>query len=194
MRGEQEVKRYLVGAATLAAVLLATPAIAAETVTLAPIDSVGLTGGGHVVLRYGATQSVTLLQGSTQYTRFKVHGKSLEIEACNSSCPHNYDLEIEIVLPRVDAVAIQGGGAIVAMAGFPAQHGIDAAVSGGGDIDLRAVQASDVDAAVNGGGEIKVAANRTLNAAVSGGGRIAYWGKPNVSEAVSGGGSIDHVD
>jgi hypothetical protein len=144
-----------------------------------------------VVLRHGVTQSVTLLKGSTQNTRITVHGASLEIEACNNSCPHNYDLEIEIVLPEIDGVAIQGGGAIVAEAGFPAQHGVDAAVSGGGDIDLRAIQASNVSAAVNGGGLIKVSTNGTLSAAVNGGGRIAYWGDPKVSEAVSGGGSID---
>ena len=186
------MNKTLSAAATLAAILLATPTLAAETVPLAHIDSVGLSGGGRVTLKYGATQSVTLLKGSTQYTRFKVHGSSLEIEACNDSCPHSYDLEIEIVLPQIDGVAIQGGGAIVAEAGFPAQHGVDAAVSGGGLIDLRAIQASNVSAAVNGGGGIKVSTNGTLSAAVNGGGHIAYWGNPKVSEAVSGGGSIDH--
>lgn len=185
------MKTYLSASAALAAILLATPALSAETVPLAPFDSVGLSGGGHIVLKHGTTQSVTLLKGSTQYTHFKVHGKSLDIEACNDTCPHNYDLEIEIVLPAIDGVAIQGGGAIVAEAGFPAQHGVEAAVSGGGDIDLRAIQASNVDAAVNGGGLIKVSANGTLSAAVNGGGHIAYWGNPKVSEAVSGGGSID---
>lgn len=184
------MKTRLFGLAALAA-LLATPALAAETVPLGPFDSVGLSGGGHVVIRHGATQSVTVVKGSTQYTHFKVHGRSLEIEACNDSCPHNYDLEVEIVLPEIDGVAIQGGGAIVAEAGFPAQHGVDAAVSGGGLIDMRAVQATNVSAAVNGGGEIKVSTNGTLSAAVNGGGRIAYWGSPKVSEAVSGGGSID---
>jgi hypothetical protein len=174
--------------------LLSTPALAAETVPLASFDSVGLSGGGHIVLKHGATQSVTLLKGSTQFTHFRVHGTSLEIEACNDSCPHDYDLEIEIVLPQVHGVAIQGGGAIVAEAGFPEQHGIDAAVSGGGAIDLRAIQASSVEAAVNGGGQIKVAAKDTLSAAVNGGGRIAYLGNPKVSEAVSGGGSIDRVN
>jgi len=182
------MKAHLFG---VLAALLATPALAAETVPFGPFDSVGLTGGGHIVLRHGATQSVTLMKGSTQYTRFKLHGRSLEIEACNDSCPHSYDLEIEIVLPEIDGVAIEGGGAIVAEAGFPAQHGMNAAISGGGLIDLRAIQASNVSAAVNGGGDIKVSTNGTLSAAVNGGGHIAYWGNPKVSEAVSGGGSID---
>ncbi len=181
-------------AAAAIAVLFAAPASAAEIVPLAHFDSIGLKGGGHVTLRHGATQSVTLLKGSTQYTHLDVHGTSLEIEACSNSCPNQYDLDIEIVLPEVTGVAIQGGGAIIAEAGFPAQHGVDAAVSGGGSIDLRAISASNVDAAVNGGGHIKVAAEGTLSAAVSGGGHIAYWGNPKVSEAVSGGGAIDHMN
>src|SRR5271155_4501986 len=126
-------------------------------------DSVGLSGGGHVILRYGATERVTLLKGSTQYTRFRVKdGHSLEIDACNSDCPMQYDLEIEIVMPRVTAVAISGGGHIESASGFPTQGMITAAVHGGGSIDIRAIDATDATAAVDGGGRIRLHTDKHL--------------------------------
>jgi hypothetical protein len=177
-----------------AACLLAAPTFAAQSVPLGHFTAVGLRGGGHVVLKYGKTQSITLLKGSMQYTSFRIeHGGSLEIDACNSNCPNHYDLEIEIVSPDIHGVAVEGGGSIEAAGNFPAQGRLDAAVSGGGGIDVRAISASSVSAAVNGGGRIKVAATGSLTAAVNGGGHIAYWGTPQVSQAVSGGGHIDRA-
>ena len=52
-------------------------------------------GGGHVVLRYGARERVTLLKGSTQYTHVYVeNGRDLRIDTCNDRCPV-CDAEIE---------------------------------------------------------------------------------------------------
>lgn len=185
-------KALFLGAVT-AAVLMAGAASAATIVPLAPFKSFGLSGGGEVVLKHGNTQSVTLIAGSTEFTNFRVRGDSLEIEACNRHCPNHYDLKIEIVMPVVDGVAIQGGGSITAEGSFPAASRLDAAVSGGGDINVRAIPVTSVNAAVQGGGDIATLATRDLNAAVSGGGQITYWGNPEVSQAVNGGGSIDHA-
>jgi hypothetical protein len=63
-------------------------------------------------------------------------------------------------------------------------------VNGGGRIDTRAVDASDVTAAVNGGGQLLVRARSGLTGAVRGGGSIRYWGDPAVTSAIDGGGSI----
>jgi putative autotransporter adhesin-like protein len=182
-------------ASVAATILLSVPASAAEVVPLPHFDGVGLRGGGHVTLKYGPEQHVTLLKGSTQYTRFTVeHGGGLTIDACNDRCPSHYDLEIEIVSPEIGSVAIEGGGRINAEGSFPARSRLDVAISGGGEIDARAVPASAVDASVNGGGAMKVAASGQLNAAVNGGGEIVYWGNPQVSQAVSGGGAIRRAD
>src|SRR5579862_6105327 len=90
--------RHAVCAAALAGLLVPAASFAAETVSLPHFSSVGLEGGGHVTIKYGPQQRVTLLKGSTQYTRLRVeNGHSLNIEACNDNCPHQYDLEIEIV-------------------------------------------------------------------------------------------------
>jgi hypothetical protein len=173
------------------AALVAGPALATEAVSVGHFSQVQLRGGGHVVLRHGATQSVTLLKGSSKFTAFNIrHGRELVIDACNDSCPHAYDLEIEIVSPDLDGVAIEGGGEIVAQGNFPGQDRLALAVNGGGDIDMRPISATAVDAAVNGGGDIQLTATKQLNAAVSGGGDITYRGNPQVSEAVQGGGDV----
>jgi hypothetical protein len=180
--------------AIAAAMLVPATAFAAEVVPLGHFDAVGLEGGGHVTVKYGPQQRVTLLKGSSQYTRLRVeHGHSLNIAACNERCPHQYDLEIEIETPVLEAAAISGGGDIVARGGFPNAESFSAAVNGGGDIDARAVSARTVHAAVSGGGGIHVTATATLNAAVSGGGEIVYSGNPQVNEAVNGGGSVERA-
>lgn len=174
--------------------LFATPAFAAEVVPLASFSGVGLNGGGHVVLRHGATQRVTILKGSTQFTQLRVKGNSLEIDACNERCPNHYDLEIEIVSPSINAVAINGGGEIETAGSFPAQGDMSAAINGGGEINVTGINSKTVQAAVQGGGHIMVTATGELTAAVSGGGQISYRGNPQLTQAVQGGGSIDRMN
>ncbi|MEI9994117.1 MAG: DUF2807 domain-containing protein [Rhizomicrobium sp.] len=171
--------------------LAAIPAFAGQSVPLGPFRAIQLEGGGQIVVRHGAAQSVTLVKGSTEFTTLEVRPDgTLVIEACNDRCPHQYDLAIEIVVPQIEAVAVKGGGAIRLESGFPAQREFDAAIAGGGSVDGRAVSAQSVNAAVNGGGHVQVTANGALNAAVNGGGHILYWGQADVHQAVSGGGSI----
>jgi len=171
--------------------LLASPAFA-EAVSVGHFDGIGLEGGGHVVLKHGSTQSVTILKGSTRYTTFRIrHDNVLEIKACNTNCPPVYDLEIEIVTPDLHSASIEGGGHITAADGFPEQDDFTAAVDGGGHIEMQALPARSVEAAIDGGGHIDVTAKHTLHAAVDGGGSITYHGDPQVSSAIDGGGSVN---
>lgn len=182
--------RFLAAAAFVGG-LVATVASAQTTVPLAHFDSIELRGGGHVVLRHGAQQRVTILHGSTQYTHFGMEERGkLVIDACNSDCPWHYDLEIEIVTPDIRGVAIDGGGRIESAPGFPAQGSITAAVNGGGHIDVRNLAARSGTAAVDGGGHIEIRASASLTAAVNGGGNIRYVGNPQVTTAIDGGGSV----
>jgi Putative auto-transporter adhesin, head GIN domain len=167
------------------------PALATEAVPVQPFRSVELRGGGEVTLVPGPVQRVTIVAGSSQFTRIYVERDGqLRIDACNERCPHNYDLRIQIQSPRVPSVGISGGGTIVAGRGFASQPQLSAAVKGGGTIDLRAVESSDVSAAVSGGGDIFVRPRVRLSAAVNGGGDIHYSGNPQVSMAVNGGGDV----
>lgn len=173
------------------ALVASVPAFAAEVVSVPHFDAVGLRGGGSVVIVPGATQRVTILEGSSQFTRIYVqHGGSLEIDACNRNCPQHYRLRVEVQTPRVPTLAVDGGGDMSVAAGFPSERELTLAVNGGGKIDTRAVNASDVTAAVNGGGDLFVRAAARLTGAVRGGGTVRYWGNPDVTSAVDGGGSI----
>src|ERR1700739_2773087 len=114
----------------IAASLLAAPALAATPVQVGHFNQVELNGGGHVTIRHGAQQSVTLVKGSTDITKFRIKdGDKLVIDACPHDCPMGrYDLEVEIVTPDITAAAIDGGGHIVAENGFPARDRLAAAV------------------------------------------------------------------
>lgn len=177
--------------ATAFAALLATSASAQTAVPVGHFEDVELHGGGHVTFVYGAQQGVMLLKGSTQYTRFEIRdGHQLTIDACNEDCPRNYEPEIQITTPEIHGVAVHGGGQIEVAPGFPAQGRVSAAVRGGGHIDTRNLTASAGDAAVDGGGQIDIKATSVLNAAVDGGGHIRYSGDPSLNSAVHGGGNV----
>jgi Putative auto-transporter adhesin, head GIN domain len=183
------VSRILALAA--AATLASGVAFAQTTISVAPFNSVELRGGGHVTIRHGDAQRVTLIKGSTQFTHMHIEdGRKLVIDACNRDCPHEYDLDIEIVTPDIEGVAISGGGSIQSADAFPGQHSVSAAVEGGGAIDIRSIDADAANAAINGGGKIAIRAEHRLTAAVDGGGHIVYWGDPSVTSAIDGGGNI----
>jgi hypothetical protein len=172
------------------ALVASVPAFASELVPVPHFNAVELRGGGGVSVVPGP-ERVTILEGSSRFTRIHVdrHG-SLKIDVCNDECPRNYRLRVQIQSPRVPVMAVDGGGTINVAPGFGPIRALTVAVNGGGRIDTRAVDASDVTAAVNGGGQLLVRARSGLTGAVRGGGSIRYWGDPAVTSAIDGGGSI----
>lgn len=178
----------------LFAVFLAAsaPTLAQERIPTPPFRSVQLEAGGDVTIVPGPVQRVTLVEGSREFTSFSMRrdGKLVISTSCNRNCPHNYPLRIQIESPYVPDVAVDAGGRIIAARGFAPQQQVAAAVSAGGTIDLRALEANDVSAAVNAGGDIYVHPRATLSAAVNAGGRVLYSGNPAVSMAVRDGGDV----
>jgi len=179
--------RAIVGVALLLAA--AVPAVAQTPVALDRFNQIALEGGGSVTLRHGAEQRVTLVRGDPEMTRFSVERGRLTIDACVRSCS-DYELEVEIVLPSFDAVSVEGGGVVRAERGFADPGSLAAAVSGGGLVDVAAVDAGTVAASVQGGGVLRTRARESLSASINGGGSIAYWGDPRIVSSVNGGGSI----
>jgi hypothetical protein len=176
---------------TLAA---AVPAFAVETVPTSAFRSIELRGGGNVLVRPGRPQ-VTILEGSTQFTRFHVDGQQrLVIDACNDRCPRHYDLTIEVRYPTVLPMGVSGGGTISVAGGFGPQNAIAAGVEGGGTIDIRSVGADTIAAGINGGGKVLVGATKSLTASVNGGGDVRYSGNPSVTTAINGGGTVRRGD
>jgi len=178
---------------TLAALALSAPAQAAETVQLPAFRQLELRGGGEIVVRHGPRQQVSLISGSTSHTRFEVEPGSagrLVVKACTGRCPRDYKLRIEIVSPRLDALAVTGGGVVRAATAFPGRPNLALAVTGGGVLDARAMPAGSVAASVTGGGLINTSPRASMTAAVRGGGAVRYWGNPSVTQAVVGGGAV----
>lgn len=173
------------------ALAASAPALASELVPLPHFDAVELRGGGNVTVVPGPVERVTIVEGSSRFTRLYVdRERTLKIDTCNGDCPRLYRLRIEIQSPNVPTLAVDGGGAIGVASGFGPQRQLVAAVNGGGMIDTRAVDAADVTAAVNGGGKLFVRARSALTGAVRGGGSVRYWGNPQVTTAIQGGGSV----
>jgi hypothetical protein len=179
----------------LFALAVSAPVLGAEVVPVPAFHGVELRGGGDVQIVPGPVQRVTLIQGSTQFTSFRIrNGGQLQIDACNERCPRNYPLQIRIESPHAPDVAIAGGGTIRTSGGFAPQSKLAAAIKGGGTIDVRSIEATDVMAAISGGGKIAVSPRATLSAAVNGGGEVRYSGNPQVSMAVRGGGDVRRSD
>ena len=172
--------------AILATVMAASPVSAEGPVAVPRFHSVELQGGGQVTLRHGAVQRVTLVRGNEEVTSFTVERGQLEIEACARRC-RDYDLEVEIITPDIDALAIRGGGAIRAAGSFPAKSDLAVAVSGGGALDVREIAANDVAASISGGGLIRTHARNSLAASINGGGSVRYVGEPERTLSINGG-------
>lgn len=169
----------------------AAPALATETVPVSAFRSVQLRGGGEITVVPAPAQRVTILEGSSQYTRMQLQRNGeLRIDACVERCPQHYRLRIEIQSPRVTGLSVSGGGLIATRGSFAPQSNLSVAVNGGGRIDARSVQAGTVSAAVNGGGEAVVNARNLLAAAINGGGMVRYVGRPQIQSAIHGGGLV----
>lgn len=186
----------LSAALALLAVAAPAPAVAETVVPVPRFNSVQLRGGGEVRLRHGPVQRVIIVRGSTAHTDIRLRNDggrrsdTLAIDACNDTCPRNYDLLVEIVTPDLKAVAVDGGGAVHTLGRFPSEDSLAVAVNGGGHIDVRSAGASSVAAAVNGGGTIFAQPRASLAAAIRGGGDIRYWGNPSVVTSINGGGTV----
>jgi hypothetical protein len=181
------MNKFLFAAAALA---LAAPAASQTPIRVGTFDAIELRGVGELVIRHGAEQRVTLLEGDRALAGFEVDEQgTLVIRACRTSC-RNQRLRVEIVTPEVEAVAIHGGGAIRIERGFPAGDNLAVAVHGGGAIDARALPARNVAAAVSGGGSIRTAPGENLAASIRGGGAILYTGDPETAVSVRGGGAV----
>ena len=177
-------------AALLFALALAAPASAETPVPVGAFKGISLVGGGEVRLRHGAVQKVTLIQGDPSVTSVRVdRGGSLVIRACEKSC-RNYKLVVEVVTPRVEAVAITGGGSIVSGSGFGTQRQLAASITGGGVVDVDSLAASNVAASIRGGGVIRTDARASLAVSIVGGGSVTYLADPATTVSVNGDGTV----
>ena len=161
-----------------------------KVVQLPPFQSVEVPEGGHVVIRYGSTQRVTLMNGNLNYTLMRVTADGvLVISNCRHDC-RGYRSDVEIVMPAIRSLLMSNGGWIRTSGSFPRQEDIEVEVDNGGTIDIRSMPVDQVDASVDQGGRIFTLAGASLLATVTHGGVITYWGNPRVSRSILDGGVV----
>ena len=158
-------------------------------VPLAPFTSVKL-NGVKAVLHYGSPQRVTLLKGNGDTSLITVTQEQLVIDKCRAKCPRGYELQVEIVTPLINAIAVTNGGAIESRGDFPLQTAMSLAVNHGGTVDARTISANNITAAVAQGGRILANPQVTMVASVSNGGVITYWGNARVTSSTEHGGVV----
>jgi hypothetical protein len=161
-------------------------------VSVAPFTSVELRNGGKALVKYGASQRVTLMKGSLDCTEVAVvNGDRLIIDTGKKDCPRGYELEIEIITPNIKGLAVANGGLLQSLGGFPGHTAISAAVNQGGVLDIRSINVQSVAAAVRSGGRILARPQASLVASVADGGVITYWGNAMVTSSIKHGGIIN---
>ena len=174
-------------------VLLVLPAVtmAESVLPVGPFRSVTLRNGGHVVLRHGTEQRVTLLDGSEHCTNAAtLDGDRLVIDRHQSGCPKGHKIQVEILSPDIEEIRVSDGGIIQIRGDFPRKAELQVAVEQGGTIDLRTMEVDRVTAAVKQGGRILTRPQETLVATVAHGGAITYWGNPRVTSSTMKGGVV----
>lgn len=173
------------------AMLVAAPAFAQQTVTLAHFDSVNATDGADVSIRHGAVQQVMILKGDAQTSRVEVQDGKLAIATCRHlACPWHYQLKVAVITPGLRGVSADNGADILAEGSFPAQTALSANADDGGDLDLRAIPAAHAEANAKDGGEVQLQATASLNATATDGGEVKYSGKPSLNMRSDDGGEI----
>ena len=188
------IAHLILAAAFAAAASLAAHAGAIETGAFKTIE---LRGGGTVVVKYGASQSVNMTEGDLRYTNFSIDrdGKLKIQTTCHMNCPDEYHLRVEVVTPPLMGYAVEQGGTIRAEGSWRAQENVAAAVHQGGTVDVRAIPGNNVAAAVTQGGHVIVTANKNIAAAVREGGHVEYWGNPqSITRAIHNGGAVNRGD
>lgn len=175
--------------ATLAGPACAQPA-AADPVAF---DSIELRGGGTVTVRYGPTRRVTVTEPNPNRA-IRTEGDRLVIDRCSRPCPGGHRIAVEVVTPEISRLAVRDGGRIALDGDFPRQAELAAAVSSGGMIDMRPLEADSIAAAVEHGGRILARPARSLTASVSNGGNVTYWGDAAVTSSIDQGGVVERGD
>jgi hypothetical protein len=183
---------------------------ATQTRALGPFTSVDLTGDNNVIVRVGASQSVTVYADSNLLRRVttRVRSGTLVIGTTPGNLNAKSPTFVVVSVPSLDALTLHGAGNISA-SGLNSRR-LTVALPGSGNVDatgtttrldvtisregtalLRQLVARDAKAVLSGDGSIMLTATHNLTATVSGSGTVLYGGNPtHVTQRVTGSGTI----
>ena len=169
--------RFLVAAT--AALILTGATFAGTEVKFAPFSGISIHSGGHVILRHGTVQRVTVVKGDLSKADLHITGgNTLDISPCKTWCWHVGYFEVEIVSPKIDNVVAHSGGALRASGEFPKQASLQLTAHSGGAIETLAIPVDNVTALAHSGGAIQLKVLSSLEATAHSGGAINYTGNP----------------
>ncbi len=135
----------------------ATGATNTVTLNLADFEGVVVKNKGDVTITYGATQQVvvTAEQDILDNLDFNVVSNSLQVDV--KGCWRDYDLKVEITLPRpLSEIKISGSADIVSQGIVPVKRNFDMDISGSGSINLQTDSADYVSSKISGSGSIDI--------------------------------------
>jgi len=168
--------------------------VASETRELpAGVDAVDLDGPINLTLRYGAAPSLKVRGEARLLDNIDISadGSVLHIGIRGMVLSHRHPLEVEMVLPKLESVTVDGSGAST-VNGFSGERievrmegrgslrfngrfrQVDAALSGNGELDLNAGAGIErFDAVLTGSGHMTIVGSaRELHANASGSGEL----------------------
>ncbi len=177
---------------------------------LGPFSRVDLEGDNNVVVRVGARRSVVVHADRNLLGRVttRVRSGGLVIGTTPGSFSTSNPMFVEVRLPSLDGVTLQGNGNI-AVSGIhsrrlavalPGRGNIVASgtatrlsvtLGGEGTVRLHQLAARDATAVLGGSGSIMLTASHSLAATISGTGTVLYRGDPpHLTQRVTGTGTI----
>lgn len=204
----------LLGTGTLLAQKGKDTEIVRKTLTLDPIQSIGLAIAANVEIRYGKTQTVEVAGPAhlvNDLTREVRKGNwSIEYGSKNRS---KSILTFYITLPELRALAVAGSGQITMVSAFPVMDKLNLSVAGSGKITVLgetdklhiSIAGSgrvEADALISSTGQIDIAGSgharvdtrESLKVSIAGSGSVAYKGRPKISSSIAGSGSVRSLD
>jgi putative autotransporter adhesin-like protein len=183
---------------------------ASQTRLVSPFQRVDLAGSNNVSIRVGGKQSVVVHGDAELLGRVTTHVRqgTLVIGNTHGSFSSTVPMLVEVTVPALSAVKLDGSGVIVAngvraesLTAILSGSGIlrasgratqlDVRLPGSGEAQLGSLAARDALAVLGGSGRIDLSASHRLDAEVSGSGTITYHGHPLVlTTSITGSGSI----
>lgn len=123
----------------------------------------------------------------------------------------NDNIRVEVYLPTIDYLEINGSGKIVVKGEFIGQsvenringsgdismdqgsfHILQSIINGSGSITTSNINAIDGYAEISGSGDIDIRVSKSLDARINGSGNINYWGNPfGVNTSINGSGKVN---
>jgi hypothetical protein len=186
--------------------------IITETLELEPFTKISLEGSMNLIISQGDKQQV-LVTGHENIIPLigtEIEDGEWEI-VLGEDCIRNFELTIEIELPNIEKIELEGSGNIdigpittvedklsiylegsgnIASTGNSTIDELEIELDGSGNIDVYTIDSRICDIKLEGSGNIYVSVEETLKVDLTGSGNIHFRGDPTIDSSISGSGNV----